>query len=422
MIKKFFYILLALLTFGSSLFSFGGKAIFADDVTPTPTPTDNSSTINSLQQQIADLQNKISGLQGQEKTLSSQIEVMDSQIQLTQLRISATQQQINSLTLDIDTASKKITGIQDSLDNLTKVLLTKVVATYEVGSIQPVQVLLTSGNVGDFLQRLDYLRIAQAHDKKLIYDTVQAKNDYENQKSIYEDKKKQIVALQTQLTEYTSQLDDEKSAKQQLLSETQGSEASYQRQLASLQAQLAALSSFATSRAGVGGSIISHQDLSDGWGKYYNQRDANWGNHMIGYSSEQIWEVGCLMTSYAMVSTHFGASLTPADVAANSDNFSLGTAFFKLPGPSANGHSASYVQNPSIDELRSEVEAGNPVIAGLSADGGPSPAHYSDHWVVLRGWNGSTFQINDPWYGGAMNVSLSDHYSGWTIIEARIYH
>lgn len=424
-VKKLFVIfLLASSLLG--LFFWGGRAVRVSAQTETPTPTsapDNSATVADLQKQIQQLQGKITDLQGQEKTLSSQIAVMDSQIKLTELQIQSTEQQISDLTLDIDTTSKKITDLQSSVDTLTKILINRVVSTYEVGTIQPMQMLLTSTDVADFLKRLNYLRIAQAHDKRAIFDAEQAKNDYANQKQIFEDKKKKIEALKAQLDAYTQQLNQEKIQKKQLLADTQGSEANYQSQLRSLQAQLNALSSFATSRAGVGGSIIPHQDLSDGWGRYYNQRDANWGNHLIGYSSEQIWQVGCLLTSYAMVVTHFGGSVTPADVASNNDNFALGTAFFRIPGPSANGHAATYVQNPSTDQLKSALQNGGAIVAGLSADGGPSPQHYSDHWVVLRGVDGSgNFIINDPWYGGAMNVSLSDHYSGWAIIEARIYN
>src|SRR5579872_1434964 len=147
---------------------------------------------------------------------------MDSQIQLTQLRINSTQQQILDLTLNIATASDKINNLQSSIDNLTKVLLNRIVATYEVGSSQPFQILVSSNDITDFFTRANYLKIAQAHDKQLVYDTVQAKNDYANQKQIYEDEKKQVVALQAQLQTYNDQLDQEKSAKQSLLSQTQG--------------------------------------------------------------------------------------------------------------------------------------------------------------------------------------------------------
>lgn len=362
------------------------------------------------------IQGKLSLLQGQSKSLSSQIAIMNSQINLTQARIEANKRQILDLTLDIDTAIKKIDTLSDSLNKITGLLLNRIVATYEAGTAQPLEMLLSSRDASSLLTRLNYLRIVQAHDKRLIYDVQQAKNDYTNQKDIYEAKKKKVETLKKQLETYTTQLNQEKSSKQDLLTQTQGSEATYQQLLAQAQAQLNALSSFANSRTG-GVQIISHSEKQDEWGKYYNQRDANWGNNYIGTSGERVWEVGCLLTSYAMVSSHYGASISPADVAGNSGNFWFSTALFLKPGPSANGHDAQVKYSPSFDYLREQLNSGRAIIAGLSYDGGP----IADHWVVIRSSDGDSFKINDPLYEGAMNVSLNDHYSGLKIVEARTY-
>ncbi len=390
------------------LFVFGNSGISAQTL--------DCQDISDLSQKIICLDNKTKDLQGQEKTLSSQIAVFDNQIRVTEYRIENTKQQISNLVLDIDTTTKKIDNLATALDTLAGVLANRIVATYEVGRIQPLQILLTSDNISNFFSRLNYLKIAQQHDKTLIYNTQQAKNDYANQKDIFETKKKKIEALKAQLESYTAQLAQEKQSKQDLLAQTQGSESVYQNLLAQAKAQLAALSNFATSRTG-GIEIISHSELSDSWGKYYNQRDANWGNNIIGSSSERVWAVGCLLTSYAMVYAHYGGSISPADVAANSGNFWFSTALFLKPGPSANGHSADAIYNPSFDYLRDQLNNGNAVIAGLSYDGGP----IADHWLVLRSVDGDSFKVNDPLYEGAINVSLSDHYKGLKIVEARIY-
>src|SRR3989344_4297678 len=191
--------------------------------------------------------NKISELRSQETTLSNQIAIMNNQIKLTEYRIEATEEEITNLTLDIDTASKKIGGLEKSLNELIVVLMNRVVATYEIGTIQPLQILLTSTDASDFLSRLNYLKRAQAHDKRLIYETQQAKIDYTNQKEIYEDKKKKVEQLKTQLVTYSSQLDKEKQAKQILLNETQGSEANYQSLLSQAKAQLAGFHRFVVS-------------------------------------------------------------------------------------------------------------------------------------------------------------------------------
>jgi len=185
------------------------------------------------------LENKVNDLKGQAKTLSSQIAIMDSQINLTQARIEANKREILDLTLDIDTATKKISTLQDSLNKITEVLLNRIVATYQAGRVQPLEMLLSSRDASSLLTKLNYLRIAQAHDKRLIYDVQQAKNDYANQKDIYEAKKKKIESLKLQLEAYSKSLEQQKVAKQQLLIATQADEARYQELLAQARAERA---------------------------------------------------------------------------------------------------------------------------------------------------------------------------------------
>jgi peptidoglycan hydrolase CwlO-like protein len=351
-------------------------------------------------------------LKNQSISYTSQIAIMDNQIKLTEARIQITKGQILDLTLDIDTAGKKIVNLEKSLEKLTKLLLNRIVATYEAGSVQPLELLLSATNASNLLEKVNYLKIVQAHDKRLVYDVQQSKNDYSNQKGILEEKKKKIESLNLQLEAYSKDLEQQKVVMQKLLAETQEE---YDR----IQAQIDALSANAASSFGV--SLIPHSDLSDEFGKYYNQRDANWGNNFIGYSNQTIAAVGCTLTSFAMVAAHYGGSITPADVAANSGNFDGASAYFLKPGPSASGHSASLIDNPSMQDLRDALNSGAVIIAGLSRNGGPYPKHYSDHWVVLRSVDGDSFRINDPGYQDAMNVLLNDHYSGWLIIESRIY-
>jgi len=187
--------------------------------------------ISDLIQKIQCLNTKIRDLQGQKRTLSSQIAVMDSQIRLTEARILATQREIADLALDIDTANDKIDTLEEALDGLTKILLNRIVATYQIGRAQPVEILFSSTSASSFLSRLNYLRIAQAHDKQIIYQTQQAKSDYTNQKDIFEAKKKRAETLKASLDRFTAQLAQEKSTKQALLEVTKNDETTYQKLL-----------------------------------------------------------------------------------------------------------------------------------------------------------------------------------------------
>ena len=209
--------------------------------TPTPTPDGNSEKLNDLKNQIADLESKLAETQSKEKTLNSEIAVLDNQIKLTELRINATEEEIDELTRDIESAEGRIEKLEGSLDDITKVLINRVVATYQIGSIEPLEVLIASEDMTDFLHRANYLRVAQENDKKLMYNTVQAKNDYQHQKDIFEDKKAKIVALQTQLEAYTQQIEKDKQAKNDLLQVTKNDEKRYQELLAIARAERSAI-------------------------------------------------------------------------------------------------------------------------------------------------------------------------------------
>ncbi|MCL5746915.1 MAG: hypothetical protein M1277_01360 [Patescibacteria group bacterium] len=407
-----------LLTFAFCLFFIKNFA-YSQSASPTSSPSSSpnpSSATSSVPDcannniSVADcpgyLQDKISGLQGQEKTLSSQIEVMNSQINLTEARIEATQEQITSLTLDIDTASKKISSLETSLTGLVNVLANRIVATYEVGTIQPLQILLTSGNAADFFTRLNYLKIAQAHDKELIYNTEQAKVDYSNQKNILEEEKKKVVTLEAQLQAYSDQLNQEKAAKQDLLTQTQGSESTYQSLLAQAQAQLAGFSRFVTSQGGA--SILGNQTTCDGWGCYYNQRDSQWGNMLInGQAGYTMAGYGCLITSIAMMASHMGhTDILPSDIAqSGGSNFAVDTAMLRYT-ITVKGVTISRNQQSALDSALQ----GGPVIVGIYAYGGT-------HFVVIKSGSGGNYTMDDPFIAGGHDISFTDHYSTSSIFE-----
>ena len=400
--------------FGLVLFALSGSfVVHAQSVTPsdapTPTPTstsssstDNSQELQNLNDKINQLQQKVSDLKSQGNSLSSQISAMDNQIQLTQYRIDATQKEKMDITLDIASAEDRMSNLEGSLTNVTKVLINRIVATYQVGDTKDLQILLSSGNVTDLLSRANYLKIVQSHDRQLLYDTQQARDDYQNQKAILEGKKKTVDALNVQLEGYNKQLDQDKATKQQLLSSTKDDEAHYQQLLSDAQAQVASMKSFTSSRTGSGGSILPPQSSPDGF--YFNQRDSRWGNMMMGSSSEQVWEVGCLATSMAMVMKKHGEDVTPASVAGNSSYFFSNTAYMNLPWAGGK-FTSSWGNNQSA--IDSKLASGEPVIVAVR--GGA-------HFVVLKSGSGGSYVMDDPWYGP--NLNFSDYYSsisqyGW---------
>jgi peptidoglycan hydrolase CwlO-like protein len=383
------------------------------DISPTPTSSssDNSATVDQLNQRISDLQQKVSDLQSQGDTLSSQIDVMDSQIQLTQDRIDSTQKQIMSLTMDIDSAGQRMNNLEGSLTNVTKVLLSHIVATYQAGNAGDMQVLLSSNDISDLVTKENYLRFVQQHDRELLDNTEQARIDYANQKKILEDQKKQVLALNTQLQQYTTTLDSQKQAKQNLLSQTKGDEQTYESLLAQTEAQLRSFSSFATTQGGA--SLLSNQTVCDDWGCYYNQRDSQWGGLALNGTQYSIASVGCLMTSMAMIYTHYGhKDVTPLSINSNGGNFSGIPAALMNFSISADGVSSTRTRLGSSSAAIPGTIS-DPIIVGISYDGGP----YPDHFVVLISGSGGNYQMNDPFTPNGHDIPFTSKYSLGSIVE-----
>lgn len=390
--------------------------VWGDEPTPTPTQT-QSSCVPTVQEckdknlSCSDcenyLRNQISNLQGQGRTLSTQISVMDNQARLTQLRIDKARRDLDELEKEIGILKGKISNLEIDIDNLTRVLANRIVATYQTGTVSPWQFFLSSGSFSDFLYRLEYLRIAQVNDKRLVFATQATKNNFEEQKKTLEAKQKQVEALNRQLTVLIAQLNQQKKEKEVLLAVTNNDETRYQKLLQEARAQIQAFKSFASSQGGA--QILPPQSSPDGW--FYNQRDERWGRNNIGDSTEQVWDVGCLVTSVAMVLKQAGSNITPADIAANGSYYFSSTAYMLLPWAGGKFSSAWGFNQSSVDN---RLSIGKPVIVGLKA--GP----YGQHFVVLKSGANGDYLMNDPWNGA--NLKFTDYYSTGQIFQYGFYN
>lgn len=409
---KLKYVILFLSTITLLYFIQGVNLARAQTDTPTPTPTsgptptpDNSSAINDLQNKIKDYQSKINDLQSQEKTFSSQISIMNNQINLTQLKIEASKEQIREMEKDIEATKKRTRDLEKNITATTKALVGRIGATYQAGRVDPWQIFLTSSNISNFLTRLTYLKVVQASDKKNLYIAQQSKASYANEKNILESKQQEEETVKVQLETYTEQLDQDKAAKQKLLDETKGSESSYQRLLSQAQAQLAGFSRFTASQGGA--SLLSGQTSCDDWGCYYNQRDSQWGGSALNGTQYTIASDGCLVTSMAMIYTHYGhKDVNPVSINSNSSNFASYYPAYLLYTISANGTSSSRT-GAAID---STLSTGNPVVVGIHAYGGT-------HFVVLKSGSNGNYIMNDPYIPNGHNLNFTDYYSTGSIYE-----
>ncbi len=351
--------------------------------------------VSELQSQIEQYQKQIDRLRSQGDTLRNQIAQFDAQIKLTQLKIDQTVEKITLL-------GGRIDSLEVSLQSLTRAFSTRAVETYKMAKMGDAAVLVVTANdLSEALSRFEYLQRIQVADRELLIRLQKAQNSYKDQKSDLED-------LQEQLEKQRSNLANQKKAKNTLLAITQNDEKKYQQLITEARAQIAAFRRFISSQGGA--TILTGQTKCDSWGCYYNQRDAEWGNYLIGSSGDSMAEYGCLITSMAMVTTHYGKSLKPGDIASTNSVFFGNTAYMIQGTWTAGGVTANRTRvctgcavSTLQQKMDEELAAGRPVVVGLFS--GP------DHFIVIKAKSGDNYIMNDPYLENGGDRPLTDKYS-----------
>jgi len=365
------------------------------------------SSEDDLEKKINRLRKVVEQKTGEGKTLSGEIQYMDSQIKLTALRISETLGQINFLETQIKDLSKRIGILDTSLNEVSVLFINRVIATYKSGRISFLDFLFSSHSFADFFQRTKYFRAIQANDRRTLLAMEEIRSNYDQQKVKKEEKQKELESLKNQLASQKADLERQKESKKRLLLVTKNDEKKYQRLLVQAKTELNALRSFALSR---GGGLLPPQPSPDGW--YYNQRDQRWGGALIGNSDMPVWEVGCLITSVAMLYTKNGVKTTPLEIGSNASYFFSDTAYMLRPWPTPGGFTLVNSSGDRFKFIDQEISQGRPVIVHLNIGG-------DGHFVVIKRKEGDEYIINDPWEGP--DKKLSDYYSKLSIDRAASY-
>lgn len=357
--------------------------------------------VDDLKSYIDACSQKISSLQGDQQTLKQAITTLNSKINLANAQINQTQIQITTLEKEVQVLSGVLDTVNESMDQLAKIYIARVRESYRRLRTNKLDLIFSSTSLGDYLMRQKFLNTLKARDQLFLSELEKSRLDYDAKKNAKIEKQKEVEKLKAKLVSQKKDLDSQQSQKQKLLVATQNDEAKYQILQKQAKQQLIAIQRYINSQGGA--SLLSNQTFCDGWGCYYSQRDSQWGKNIIGTSDMTLAEVGCLITSTAMVASHYGKDLKPNDIAGNTNPFWPNTAYMLKGSWSVNGVTLERTDvNISTSRIDEEVNAGRPVIVGLYA--GPS------HFIVIKGKNDQGYIMNDPFMENGHDKPFTDKY------------
>ncbi|OGE36448.1 hypothetical protein A3A14_00745 [Candidatus Daviesbacteria bacterium RIFCSPLOWO2_01_FULL_43_38] len=249
-------VLIATLILTLSLSFFASSPTFAQSF------SDSEKKLQEIQRQISELQSQLDTARGQEKTLKSQLTFIDTQTKLTQAKVEETKFQIEKLEKEITDLSTRIVRLSGTMDTITQVLLTRIVETYKFGDFSAVDLFFSSHGFSDLFTRMKYIQVAQANDKKVLYQLQATKATYNDQKVDRESRQAQQEKLKGDLERYQGQLEEQKKAKQELLAATQNDEARYQSLIAQLRAEQESIARAIANVGAVVGPVTKGQQIA----------------------------------------------------------------------------------------------------------------------------------------------------------------
>lgn len=172
------------------------------------------SQISALQSQANQYQSQADALQAQADTLQNKLDQINAQVSALQAQIGVNEAKHNKLQADITANQQKLADTQNALGDTLANL-------YVDDNVSAVELLASSQNIGDYVDKQEYRSSVRDQLKTAITDikTLKAQLDKDNAA---------VEAVLAQLDAQNNQLTAQQSQQQQLVTQTQGQEAAYQ--------------------------------------------------------------------------------------------------------------------------------------------------------------------------------------------------
>lgn len=227
--RKFLCIVLAFAICSISIFSY----VFAEE---NQTNTTNQTT--DLQTKQQELQNQINEATGQLEDVQDdlsenlqQVQKLDERIADSQSELDELNTKITELQTSIDELSTKLNEAEDRYNRQQEILETRLVAMYEAGETNYLDVILSSRSISDFLSNYFLITELAGYETDLLEDMEEQKNEIEKEKKNLDDTQQQLAAIKANQTKTAKVLENTKTVRENFIAKLSDEEKNIQAQI-----------------------------------------------------------------------------------------------------------------------------------------------------------------------------------------------
>ena len=213
--------------------------VFANDsITNEITNNTTNSITDDLEKQKEDVENKI-------EEANTQLEYVQGELSNTMLKVQETEDKILKYQKEVDELGEKMETLQKSIDESTAklqiasqnyeeksdLLAKRLVAMYEAGDTQYLDVLLKSNSITEFISRYYIIQEVAEYDSILINELEQEKNNIETTKQKLENEQAEIKIIKAKNEQTTIVLSNMKTLQKSYISKLSENEKKLQKQI-----------------------------------------------------------------------------------------------------------------------------------------------------------------------------------------------
>ncbi|WP_422486184.1 murein hydrolase activator EnvC family protein [Gudongella sp. DL1XJH-153] len=156
-----------------------------------------------IQNQIEQTKKEIANMQSQSKEIDNQIKEIDLKVANAASEIESVEKEIEIINLNIDNTMEELLTAEKNIEERLDTFNQRLRVMYKNGNTGYLEVLLSSGNIKDFLSRQEMIQSIAEYDKELI-------KYMKEQRDIIEEKKVEMEGQRASLEVTRSKLESRK--------------------------------------------------------------------------------------------------------------------------------------------------------------------------------------------------------------------
>ena len=206
--RKILCVVLAFVICSFTLFS----AVRAEEI------DDLQTQQQELQNQLNDANGELEGVQSDLSENLQQVQKLDEKISNSQTELTELNKKITELQSTIDEVEEKLKVAEDKYYKQKDIAEQRLVAIYEEGETQYLDVVLTSRSISDFLSNYFLVTELATYDAEILEDLERQKKEIEDDKKKLDNSKEELATIKTNQTRTAKILENTKSVRENFIS------------------------------------------------------------------------------------------------------------------------------------------------------------------------------------------------------------